>query len=398
MYVACWVAKQMGVTPFVVAPYSTLAEWRKVAAMFGIQIEAVNYEKVRGVRHGDNIYAESEWGKEIPYGQGTRWVWHNNYDTMFFDEVHRCGGMTSLNSKLLIAAKRQAERVLTMSATAANDPRQMKALGFTLGLFRIKQFRWWLMEHGIEPGLWGGFEWTDDPTEQQEAMRRIGQAIYPVHGSRMRKAEIPGFPKTQIGVRLIDDRLGLAKKLAEDLAEAFKHKAKLEVITEIRQRLELLRVKALADMAEDATERSRVIIFVNFRATISALREQLKPQFGEVPVIDGDNTAREREKIKTAFQANEIPILLANNQAGGVGIGLHDPTGQVERTSIISPCYDPKVMEQVVGRPQRDGAAFSQQWFTYFADTLEEKVAATVQQGMQNIRALNDAILNGVII
>jgi superfamily II DNA or RNA helicase len=123
----------------------------------------------------------------------------------------------------------------------------------------------------------------------------------------------------------------------------------------------------------------------------------LKKQFRvETPVIDGENTAAERETIKKAFQANQHPVLICNNQTA-VGIGLEDPTGQVERTTLISPCYWAKLMVQVIGRVHRDSGAFSAQYFVYFADTLEAEIAAIVRDKRENLNALNDALLNGVL-
>lgn len=405
MYVACAVARQLKVTPLVIAPKSTLAEWRKVAVGFGLEVEAVNYERVRGTRRnvdiddGEARLASSEWGEESISGHGSRWTWKEPYEFVIFDEVHRCGGMTSLNSKLLLAAARQARYVLCLSATAANDPRQFKALGYTLQLFELSKFRWWLLRHGCEPGIYGGFDLTSDPVEQQQAMARIHSQIFPRKGSRMCKETIPGFPKTQIDVRLLDDTTGRARTYAYEIRDAFTGQHLKELIA-ARQAIELMKVSYLVDMVEDYARSSKVIVFLNFTKTIDALREKLEKIFPEIPVIDGRNSsAEEREIIKTRFQNNEFSVLLANSQAGGVGIGLHDPAGQIERTSLISPSYNSKDMKQVLGRPQREGGGFSRQFFIYFANTLEEKVASAVQQGLQNIDALNgltDATLNGV--
>lgn len=510
-YVGSWIARTFRTTPLVICPKSVKADWGKAMQLMGAQAEIVNYERARGAVKQKGDLASSEWGYEQAVGKGSRWIWRHRYELGIFDEVDRCGGMTSLNSKMLIAAVRQFKYVLCLSATAAEDPRQLKALGFALRLFTLDRFKWWLLSRGCKPGLWGGFEFlgaSKKPAEREkgrEAMVKIHREIFDGgKGARMRKAEIPGFPKTQIEVKLIEDETGKAKQLAADLAEAYAEKSALEYLTALRQKLELLKVPHLIELAEHYAKTSRVIVFVNYKRTAEALapfaeklfygqsdqtlpmrqpRAEVGPQLSsmsrlahagveaqappphsgaaqasELPqlreglsqpgasgketlralrrsehrdaprglqraagrglalpvvsspnsadpalpsklriVIDGSNTEAEREEIKRLAQANQIPVLICNVQAGGVGIGLHDPTGQVERTSLISPCYSARALEQVFGRTPRDGAAFSLQLLIAFANTLEAEIASVAQTKRGNLMALNDAVFNGCL-
>lgn len=413
MYVACWLAKRLGVVPLVIAPWSTLAEWQKVAKGFGIEIETINYEKVRGVRRlclvarfeketGQELYGPflkrlsvSEWGREIASGQGSRWKWHQNYELVIFDEVHRCGGGKTLNSKLLIAAKRQACYILPLSATSANDPRQLKALGFALGLFELRNFHRWLLRHGCEPGFWSRIELSSDPAEVERGMAKIHRAIFNEgRGARMLKKNIPGFPETQVSTKLIYDESGKAARLSSQMAELYEGRSHLELLQKVRAGLEILRVPALAELAADYSKSTRVVIFVNYRATIAALRKALAPKFGEVPVIDGEhNDPVYRQDVIERFQADQFPILLANSAAGGEGIGLH---GRMDRTGLHSPPYSARQAEQQLGRFPRIGGSYSQQFFIYFAGTVEEEIAARVEQNRNNLAVLNDGIFNGV--
>jgi superfamily II DNA or RNA helicase len=396
-YAAIWAAREFGTIPLIICPKSVRLSWKQALREMGIEGEVVNYEKIRGVRR-KGLLARSQWGQEIAVGKGSRWEWANNYQMVIFDEVDRCGGMTSLNSKLLIAARRQAEMVLCLSATAADDPRQLKALGFALRLFTLDRFKWWLLRHGCVPGRFGGFEFVKDPDERHQAMLQIHQEIFGAgRGSRMRKSQIPGFPETLVDVKLIDDESGEAKNLAAELAGQFEAGNHLAEVTALRQRLELLKVLFLVEMAEHYAKTSKVAIFVNYKETVAALQKALGRVSGtEVPSIDGSNTEAEREAIKLRFQANEIPVVICNIQAGGIGIGLHDPTGAVDRTSLICPCYSARNIQQVLGRVCRSGGAFSEQYLVYFADTLEAEIAAVVQGKLDNLTALNDATLNGV--
>lgn len=407
-FVASWITRTFKTTALVICPKSVKADWAVAMRHMGAQAEIVNYERARGYHQDGAEMSSSQWGYEQACGQGSRWVWNSAYELVIFDEVDRCGGETSLNSKMLIAAVRQASFVLGLSATAAEDPRQLKALGFALRLFKLSDFRYWLMAHGCRPSIWGGFDFlglSNKPKTReqgQKAMLKIHNDIFNGgRGARMRKSEIPGFPKTQIEYKLIDDESGQAEGLTEELAEVYGHGRDLERLTALRQELELLKVPHLVELAEHYAKTSRVLIFVNYRRTAELLLENVKKLFHgdqcltQRWVIDGQNTEEEREHLKKAFQANQIPVLICNVQAGGIGIGLHDPKGRVERTSLISPCYSARVLEQVFGRPNRDGAAFSLQLLLAFANTLEEQIARVVLRKRENLQAFNDAILNG---
>lgn len=425
-FVACAIARHLAMIPLVICPLSTVPAWERAGEAMGCPVEVVNYEKVRGVRkvallkqdlvhkltgkpfHGPLTcrLSRSDWGQEIKAGKGSRWEWNRSYEFMIFDEVHRCGGMTSLNSKLLVAARRQAQYVLALSATAASDPRELKALGYALRLFELRGFKWWLLKHGCKPGVFGGFDRSADPAEQQRAMLAINKQLFPGRGARMEKDKIAGFPKTIIACRLISDPTGKAAALSERAAGEWQnllcydevHRPNhLAALTALRQKLELLRVDQLVEMAEDFSSTSRVAIFVNYTRTLDLLREKLSRIFHQdIPTIDGTNTPAEREEAIWAFQSNSSPVIVVNNQAGGTGVNLHDPTGQVERTSLISPCYRVPDMMQVLGRVQRADGAFSQQYFVYFAGTREEEIARVIGEGFDNLAALNDAALNGV--
>ena len=154
--VALECCKRMGVIPLVVGPKSARGGWEDMAEQMGTAVEFVNYEKLRGQRK--NGVADTEWLVEKPWGKGSYLAWKRPPDTIIFDEVHRAGGTTSLNSKMLIAAKRQAQYILALSATAADDPRQMKALGYALNLHGLSErtrampdFTGFLLRHGCYP-------------------------------------------------------------------------------------------------------------------------------------------------------------------------------------------------------------------------------------------------------
>jgi superfamily II DNA or RNA helicase len=404
-FVALHLAKTLGVTPLVICPKSVTATWRDVAQKMGVDVFAVGYEKSRGACRYDaegRRHTISELGFEKPCGNGSQWRWTKDFEFAIFDEGHRCGGMTTLPSKQLIGARRQFGSLLILSATAADDARRMKALGYALGLFDLADFKWWMLKHGITPGIHGGFDLADDPDEVDRAMVKIHHDIFPAHGSRLRKGDIAEFPKTQLSVKLLDDPTGRAARLSEEIRDAYRRRAAQAFEAEgalaqmrERQALELLKVPDLVSLAEDYAQTSKVVIFVNFRETLAALADKLP--FDHVATIHGDTDEAERFRIQQAFQANEIPVLVVMSQAGGTGMSLHDPTGTVERTALISPGWCPVTLRQVTGRVHRDGGAFSQQLFVFFESGAEADAARSTDRKLDRLDLLNDADLIGEI-
>jgi superfamily II DNA or RNA helicase len=165
----------------------------------------------------------------------------------------------------------------------------------------------------------------------------------------------------------------------------------------LRQALEALKVPHLVELALDHAQTSRVVIFAHFKDTLQALRQKLEKHFDAVPIIDGSNTADQRAAIQAEFQANRIPVLLCNAEAGGIALSLHDPTGQVDRTTLISPGWSARQFKQILGRVHRDGGAYSQQRIIGFAGTLEERIVRALAERCDRIDLLNDGLMHGVL-
>lgn len=404
-FVALALAREFGVVPLIVGPKAARYGWLKAGRCLGVDFEFVNYERARTGWKTENgrRLVSSEWLEERPYGSGSLLRWKNPPEFVIMDEVHRCGGMTSLNSKMLIAAKRQARYVLALSATAADDPRQMKALGFALGLHDLngrRPFRNWLLRHGCRPGIWGGFTFTDDVVEQRAVFAQIHAELFPHAGARLRRADIPGFPKTRIETRLLDCE-GRAAQLTAELHELYQLRRGqadaadgAEEILRRRQELELLKVPAMVELTVDYRRSSRVVCFVNFTDTLRALVEALRAANFSVGQVDGSQTGArgdaERAHTLEEFQANRLDVLVANSQAGGESINAHDACGKEARTTLISPGWSGRQMEQLFGRVQRQGGAFSRQFILLFAGTAEEDMGARLDRKLDAVTTLNE--------
>jgi hypothetical protein len=353
--------------------------------------------------------SESEWIEEHKYGKGSYLTWKARYNTMIFDEVHRCGGDTTLQSKLLIAAKRQAGRVICLSATAADDPRQMKALGFTLGLHNLNDkrtgFRPWLLVHGCAEEDYSG-QIIYLPTDRQriDAFTKLHEEIFPARGARMCRRDIPGFPHSKIDVKLLRTGAEEADKLMNEIQDLYRDlgtAAESDAhYTTRKRKLELLMVPDIVDFAEDLAVSTPVVIFVSFTETLQQIYSKLIHLYGQnkVGFIDGTQVGAQgvqtRQGYVDSMQANALTALVANIGAAGESLSLHDPAGQVGRATIITPCDSGRRLQQVFGRVDRAGGADSLQFLAYFAGTFQEEIAKRVLKKTDNLALLNDGDLS----
>lgn len=392
-YCALSIAKALGLSPFVICPKSLIPTWETVGAHIGVRVHAVNYERARMVKNDPvNHCGVGVYGSEIPHGKGSYWRWHQDIAFGIFDEVQMCAGMSTLNSKLLKAAKRQFGYLLMLSATAAEAIQHMNALGFALGLHTGRDFYDWLLRRGCKPNIWGGMP-VMPPEKARAILATLHEDIFPRRGARMRKRDIPSFPPTQIDLLpLVASEQEMA--LAQDAAEAAPND--LEKWQHSMQELERRAVPQIVELAEVYAETSSVAVFVNYRATVDALLKALPVDCGLVDGRQvGANGARERQQNIEAFQKNRLRFLVLNTQAGGIGVSLHDPSGQRERTALILPNFSGRTLAQVLGRVHRDGGAASQQFLLAYKGTFQEQATRVALTKLDSISMFNDRELFG---
>lgn len=378
-YVICELARRLGKPLVVICPKSVVPEWQRVSALFEVPCEAVNYEKVRTGKtpHGD-------W--QVP---GRVWEWTTPVEALLvFDEAHRCGAtlerkrvkgawtqVTSQTAALLIAARRQNIPLVLASGTLFDSPIKAYALGYALGLHSLVNYFAWARQHGVTDGYYGP-EWK--PKNGLEIMEKIRHDLGD-RFTRVRKADVPGFPLCQNIPIYLE---------TEDMPEL-----ESEYGIEARAAVELLKVEGIVQKTTELIEDEgmSVAIFVNFRATLTALQER----FPDAPVICGGQTPAERAASINSFQQNEPPyVILVMAQAGGTGTSLHDLHGR-PRAAIVSPGHNPVEFQQVLGRIHRAGALSPAINFIAFASgvPVERRIRANLEHKQNNLSALNDADL-----
>ena len=393
-FMAADTARRLGLPVFVICPKSVLSTWKQVLADAGVHdAVSLNWEKLKTERHG--------------FWKDGRWAFDREY-FIILDEIH--AGTTSPDSQItrmaaLLKAFPSMPKLL-LSATVADSPLQMRASGYLLGLhgYAEADFYAWCTRLGCEwakiPNGRGGYvQKLQVPRAKyraKEVMLRLRELMAP-YMIRLSPDDVPGFPETVIESKLVDlDTATTAeiRRLYEPLANAHRtlspdQRAQLVVA---RQRTEVLKVPVLAEMARDIVADGRsAVVFMNFREPLRLLAEALGPQ--NVVMIQGDQTDAQRQEAIRLFQDNERYVCLAQVQAGGVAVSLHDVKKQRPRTSLLCPDWDAKRVIQCLGRINRDGGTKTVQIFVLAAGTLEERVKTALDRKSENITTLNDGDL-----
>lgn len=438
-YTAAAIAAASQWPTLVIVPKIACAQWEQAAAHFGDTLSVIGYEKIRT---GRTPFGTWEY---LPTGDEDReyWVcqccqlrvslenmqpcychprgWHClirkksawNYGQFSFspaikflvmDEVQRAGGLDSLNSDMLIAAKRQGLRVLGLSATLASTPIQMKAIGYALGLFsHPRNFPRWARKYGVRfDQAFHGLKWFAGEEQQSQIMASIRDEIIPTRGARVSTDDIPDFPEVDIAAELYsleeaDQVNDIYAQMAEAIAKLDERitldtETPLTILLRAQQRVELLKIPIACELVSKYQEAGFSIgIFCNFRQTIDELRVRLKCDC----VIDGSaEGVKHRQQNIDAFQLHQSRLILVNSAAGGVALSLPDLEGLHPRGGLVFPSYSATVLKQVFGRfPRASSKSKSFYKVILAAKTGDVAIHRALRAKMNNLDALNDADL-----
>ena len=182
-YCAASVAKNDGSPLVLICPKSVLKTWTNILAAYGVKPKlAINYELLaRG---------KTKWMKFVkqpdpcrPHVPGaTEKLPHFRLPQgclVILDEGHRCKGLDTTNSQMLISLVVQKFKVLVASATAAVSPLDMKALGFLLQLHSLHDFPDFCRLHGAKwVGKWGALTFSPDDPAAVKGMSNLHNYIF----------------------------------------------------------------------------------------------------------------------------------------------------------------------------------------------------------------------------
>lgn len=342
--------------------------------------------------------------------------WHDVPDGLLvvWDECHKgCSGVEShLTEACAWIRKIPGSKLLALSATVADTPLKLRALGFWMGFWPhftvINEFYAWCRTHGCgrRPMHVGGrVRWVFDFTKSKvDGARHMG-VIRRQMGDRFFSIcpeDIPDFPDEALDVVRVDlekqDRKNLEAVYAE-MPQRLKSLSDNELVAlgQLQQRAEFFKAGAITNLVEGYVEDGMsAVVLVNYRDTVARIAELLDGRGVKYVTVLGQMKPAERQANIDRFQANEVHVCLATLKAAGVSLSLHDERHERRRVSLISPGYDASDVVQALGRIRRCGGTKAIQHFVFAANTVEERVADAVERKMGNINALNRDDLLGI--
>jgi len=393
-YVALEVMRRLGLSPVIIAPKSVLSAWRGLVEQFGITPKSItNIEKLKMGKSG-LLLRMSPSGRQ----KRTQWAWAlTPNDVVIWDECHQASGEKSDNSRVMAALRFTGCRVLGLSATVADSPLKLRALGFLMKLHQYKDFYSWAMRSGCYPNLWGGIEFPRSDRRLPH-LKKLHDTIFPRYGVRMRISDIPEFPETSIqadaydlGSRPTEEIEAIYAEMDDELRNPDASESPLTCLLRARQKVELLKVPLLIELVEEALEEGKsVVVFISFRETLAKLEEGIP----DCVKIYGGQPSIERDLSIAHFQSDSKRVCLCMIQAGGLGVSLHDLKGDHPRVSLLTPPYSAVELKQALGRVHRAGGkSKSIQRIVFAAGTVEDKACVAVRRKLINIGTINDGTL-----
>ena len=403
VHVAAALAKT-GHDVFVVCPASVTTEWRVTLEACGVR--PLNILGVHS--YGEITYRPSLKKKRpvLPYGRWLRkdFIWDlPKGAVVVFDEVHQCSSPdhTTRTPYILKGIGDNPDlQAVGLSATYADSPLQMKAIGYALGLHNWQNFKLWAYQFGVIEGTFGGLFFGKKFTkgdqelmvEHPDPIPYLKKMMAPV-AKRITAVDFPpDFPRQQVQTLSIDVKKSSALdniylKTLEKIKEADRP-LPITTLLRSRQESEFLKVPAFATMTLDAIREGRsVVAFFNFQASLQLYVNKLKKH--DPGIYDGSSDAD-----RQAFQRNELRILAVTMAAGGQSINLHDTDGGFPRTALISPSYSARELVQALGRTFRaNQKSMSLAKIVFAAGTVESQVRAKVEAKVARIATLTDADL-----
>lgn len=405
----------------VICPKTIIPDWQRAAHLMGVRLAGVyGWEWMKTGKtmfgHWEMIPKPTKKQPDRMVRGDFKWVLPDDVD-LVFDEVHRAAGMDTQNAHIVIRAKKQGYRIYALSATIADDPTKMNAIGQVLGLHTGgRSFYNWMAAHGVAQELIpipGGRKITVWKFRgSADHLKAIHHDIFPRKGCRIRAEQIADFPETQIIAQAyeMEESSEIAREYDRMRAEIDRIKSSREenkqacILTEIlraRQKVEYLKIPLIVSLTRDYMEEGNsVILAVNFLETLEELTKQLKitsiiagVSSGK-RIIDGYSENRRRDAIDD-FQANKTHILAGILAAMREGISLHDIHGGHPRVNLISPPQSSFILKQVLGRPHRAGGMSpSIQRILFAGDTIEEQVCEGLATKLDRLDLLMDGDLN----
>lgn len=408
-YVGTAPAVYLDMELFVVAPKTLLSKWARVGGQeFKAKLAAlINYEALRGKPHHplDHSYLTR---KDVTTtddagNKHTTTTFHPTPALMsliargalfVFDEVQRAKDSETATAQAvqaLIAAipEKGKSKVLFLSKTPIDKHRFGSSLLRVLGVLRGNMY-----EHLSAVG--GGttlatHEWREMVEHAKSLDRRITEEILSsiyldkaadframawfLYRDVFRRYMVCEMPHLKLEGVTIDEANGfytfspeIEEKMIfhlNSMAKALKYQEGATTIdtsglaeaTPHMQALQALKATKLVELTRQTLTKypqAKVILFLNYTATIEALHAALKKDY-KVAVMNGKTKLADRAKIEHIFNEHnhKLQVVVSNYKVGSHGIDLNDKHGDMPHFKWLLPDFSTIDMIQAMARGKR---------------------------------------------
>lgn len=396
----------------IVTTLSAVAHWRKTflkLLMPEKNIIIINYDRLQKLfKYDEDKYKTKAKNKKSKNKRISNSGIAPAFDLVVFDESHKLRNNTAMRSKLALKVVEKSKFTLYLSATAGQNPLELSYLAPLLAkvtgqsVASMDDFDQWCksMNLGVKRGQFGKWIW-DGTQESIDKIRGILFNGKPQAALRRIPSSIAGYP--EISRELMPFELDPEEWQSYNLAwEEFKAVMRDEVSGKIkkadkenglvarlrlRQKASFLKIPYTLESIQDLLENGhQVAVSVAFKETLNELEQKLLKIGITCSTIHGGLGAMEKEKNRVDFQTGVNKVVLFTVEEA---ISLHQgEMNDVPRTMLIHDLrWSAISMSQIEGRTHRDGK-FSQIYWLYFADSIEEDIAKIVLSRVISMKSM----------
>lgn len=395
-------------TVLIVTTLAAVAHWRKTLLNFHLpnkEIIVINYDRLQKLFElSDSAKGTAKTKKAKNKKIASKGV-AQEFDFIIFDESHKLKNNTSMRSKLALKLVEKNEFTLWLSATAGQNPLELSYLAPLLAKITrqsaktMAEFEVWCksMDLGVSRGDYGKWLWNGT----KESIEKVKNLLFghkPIVALRRTPVDIAGYPEIArelMPVELnVDDLKNYAlawddfKRMMNDQSiKGVKEKKQNGLVAQLRlrQKTSFLKIPYTLEHIYDLLENNhQVAVSINFKDTIFEMKKQLEEKKIGVSIIYGELSATEKEEQRLKFQKGENKVVLFTVEEA---ISLHqgEYNNAVRSMLIHDLRWSAIQMSQIEGRTHRDGK-FSQIYWLFFNDTIEEEIAKIVLRRVINMK------------
>lgn len=401
----------------VITTLAAVAHWRKTFLKFnlpGKKIIIMNYDRIHKLFKPDTT-------KVIKKGKKVRKTTKRTankkltktglaplFDLVVWDESHKMKNNTTMRSKLGLKISQNAKFNLYLSATAGQNPLELSYLAPLLAKITgqsvesMDDFDQWCksMKLGVKRGDFGKWIW-DGSQESIDIIHSLLFSGKPQAALRRIPSDIAGYPEISRELMPLEldsdelqnyqlawqDFLNMMQNVSTKTNKKTANEHALVAKLRLRQKASLLKIPYTVEHIEDLLDNGhQVAVSVAFKETLHEIVRRLQKKNISCSTIYGEQTSNEKEEQRVKFQQGDNRVVIFTVEEA---ISLHQGEyNDAPRSMLIHDLrWSAISMSQIEGRTHRDGK-FSQIYWLYFSDTVEEDIAKIVVNRVISMKAM----------